>query len=691
MKLIGIRLISAEPIVRKTLKTNAWYPFGRYEEPKEFEAYTTPAFDSEIEDLYQIDPHLPKVSVQCIVGMNGSGKSSLLDILLRIITNFAFVTLKSSADNSGRDLKFAYGLTADLYFEVEGQVCCIHNGRNPKEMSITLGLQEGDMGWECHNGEELMQDSTLSRRLLEHFFYTISTNYSTYAFNENDYKRDLPKEVGKKSYAKVNGKWLGGIFHKNDGYQAPIVMTPYRRNFNIDVNRETKLANQRITTLSLMLFSQKEDGEWEWAPDHCKHSLGKLLIRDQVPCELVFEFQDGYYEELTNKTAKMLKLDAGDKNKTVENILRMVEYHWKKVSGNASEGLNENDRRTAFRYLAYKTIKIGLYSSAFKGIFDFNKTKRTFSKTSIIEMDVDGQYLQYNIPGIYSDAERLIKAILEKPSHITLKIRQCLNFILRAGADGIKYTAKRGVISIDDFLGDKRYDTYDDMFLALPPAFYKLDIWYRPRQTKEVGAVETKRQEGMPSQDQFSLGQMSSGQKQWLNCLSYVCYHIKNIESVNEADGRIPYHHINLIFDEAELYYHPEYQRTFVRRLLEALADCHIVREDNRKVIESINILIATHSPFILSDILTQNTLYLRNGKSERVDIQTFGANYYDLLRNSFFIEHIAVGDIASKRIGEWVEERKQSDNANRYLPFIGDRMVQNYFKHLDERRMKDV
>lgn len=272
-----------------------------------------------------------------------------------------------------------------------------------------------------------------------------------------------------------------------------------------------------------------------------------------------------------------------------------------------------------------------------------------------------------------------------------MKIRQCLNFILRAGADGIKYTAKRGVISIDDFLGDKRYDTYDDMFLALPPAFYKLDIWYRPRQTKEIGAVEIKRQEGMPSQDQFSLGQMSSGQKQWLNCLSYVCYHIKNIESVNEADGRIPYHHINLIFDEAELYYHPEYQQTFVRRLLEALADCHIVREGNRKVIESINILIATHSPFILSDILTQNTLYLRNGKSERVDIQTFGANYYDLLRNSFFIEHIAVGDIASKRISEWVEERKQSDNANCYLPFIGDRMVQNYFKHLDERRMKDV
>ncbi len=32
----------------------------------------------------------------------------------------------------------------------------------------------------------------------------------------------------------------------------------------------------------------------------------------------------------------------------------------------------------------------------------------------------------------------------------------------------------------------------------------------------------------------------------------------------------VGYHHINLIFDEAELYYHPEYQRQYIRKAIRA-------------------------------------------------------------------------------------------------------------------------
>ena len=82
---------------------------------------------------------------------------------------------------------------------------------------------------------------------------------------------------------------------------------------------------------------------------------------------------------------------------------------------------------------------------------------------------------------------------------------------------------------------------------------------------------------------------MSSGERQLLYSLSYIYYHIKNIAS-NKKEGKrvVGYHHINLIFDEAELYYHPEFQRVFVKRLLERLAMCHI----NRTNIRSINIMI---------------------------------------------------------------------------------------------------
>lgn len=113
MRLIGIKLISAEPVVRKSLKTNSWYPFG-YElvEPNMDDLQAVAPHLDEIDDIYKIDERLPKVSVQCIVGMNGSGKTSLLDILFRIINNFALVALKSDEENMGRDLQFAFGLTA---------------------------------------------------------------------------------------------------------------------------------------------------------------------------------------------------------------------------------------------------------------------------------------------------------------------------------------------------------------------------------------------------------------------------------------------------------------------------------------------------------------------------------------------------------------------------------------------------
>ena len=108
--------------------------------------------------------------------------------------------------------------------------------------------------------------------------------------------------------------------------------------------------------------------------------------------------------------------------------------------------------------------------------------------------------------------------------------------------------------------------------------------------------------------------------------------------------------HINLIFDEAELYYHPEYQRQYVKRLLERMAMCHI----NRTNIRSINIIIITHSPFILSDIPEPNILFLHRGNelAETEPSHTLGANVYDLLRNGFFLDY-AIGDLVQMKLQE--------------------------------------
>ena len=67
-----------------------------------------------------------------------------------------------------------------------------------------------------------------------------------------------------------------------------------------------------------------------------------------------------------------------------------------------------------------------------------------------------------------------------------------------------------------------------------------------------------------------------------------------------------------------------------------------------------INILFATHSPFILSDIPPNNVLKLDNGiPKEFESIQTFGANIHDLLANEFFLEESFMGSFAQKYIND--------------------------------------
>ena len=151
-----------------------------------------------------------------------------------------------------------------------------------------------------------------------------------------------------------------------------------------------------------------------------------------------------------------------------------------------------------------------------------------------------------------------------------------------------------------------------------------------------------------------------------LYSLSYIYYHIKNIASIKGENGKrvVGYHHIHLIFDEAELYYHPEFQRVFIKRLLERLALCHI----NRVNIRSINIMIVTHSPFILSDIPESNVLYL--GKEESSEVgNTFGANIYDLLRDSFFLTS-DIGELAHSKIDEMIKLYHQADSENKRKTF---------------------
>lgn len=101
-------------------------------------------------------------------------------------------------------------------------------------------------------------------------------------------------------------------------------------------------------------------------------------------------------------------------------------------------------------------------------------------------------------------------------------------------------------------------------------------------------------------------------------------------------------------------------QRQYIQKMVKSIELMKLRR------LKTIHICFITHSPFILSDIPESNVLFLDNGIPVRgafgsENLKTFGANIYDLLANSFFLNEGAVGAFALNKINRLFESLKNA------------------------------
>lgn len=654
MQLLGIDIYKKTPkAVRKVLESG-WFPFGDYRKPGKGRPVRIPADWKQTEAfrVYQREG-LPEITVNCVVGMNGAGKSTLLDILYISINNLAVRLLgKKAKMRTGRSLTYARGLYADIFFiceDIQYRISCRDN-----LTSLYVYDQESDE-FRIHS----IRNHADAKGVLSKLFYTISTNYSLYAFNQGEYspEEDEPANPEEASVDGINGEWLSGLFHKNDGYYTPIVITPYRESGNINVQKENGLASQRIMALALLQQAQHVS-----------------FIDRYEPTILQYEF-DKDYKSRTEKNYQQTILEQYE-GLDVRHVIRSLESAWEQVflSEHDDEKVLEeytDQYEMALFYMAYKTIKICLTYE------DYGKT---FGVTKLIkaskELDSFTEYVRKDVP---KKAKEVISKIFVESrdergdlNHIALKLIICKDYI-ESLYEKKPMWSNYGETPIGMIITGKRIKTYNDAVQLLPPAFYRCNMFF---QQKDERPMVPDSSWGITLKDKFSLAKMSSGERQMLYSLSYVLYHIKNIQSVREDENRVAYHNICLVFDEAELYYHPDYQRKFLGMLLESLSWCNI----NTEKIHSIQILIVTHSPFVLTDILLQNTLYLKEGKRVNVERETFGANYYEMLNKSFFFEERAIGDVSAKVIGEWIRKSNANEPISaEQLELVGDELIKNY------------
>ncbi|MGL5277341.1 AAA family ATPase [Myroides sp.] len=783
------------------------------------------------------------INVSAIVGENGSGKSSLLELFYAFIYNYSILngiikedTLRITINELDKEnfknlpksllsqMSRSIRCNLELYFLIDNNILCFSglqvvfylkdaNNKynlvrlllNPVFVEIIRECERDDLkllrkklkltsskrdNFLYH--DEVLPLSSPKKEYYKHIFlpYNIYRNYEEFlSYNP---KIEVVEQF-EKSYmyvysiilnysiyglnSEVMGSWLKSLFHKNDGYQTPIVINPYREEGNININTEYILAQSRLLLNHYVIKNEKlldnvKVKEIRFYLDCLKHqylenqynpiteqmdrrgkvftsilSLNNLYILDTVlglrksSCSWfivdVFVFLDnkelgeitynnGKFNYTTSSSSdlnefkkkygedriksvgrKLMSFDVlCSLNNYYEKVLPMLIlnmlYIFKKMYK-----ITEYDNYKMFKVLYTEPVQ-DVYTISTREVFaitlsriirseeniEFN-TIITQNNKDIIEhffekisnileehrrkvqekgIDVNPKNLLKIYDDIISDfrnsdfisnnvtlndylkgKDKIVELtynemlyvffskLEQDDSHVTFKLKQALNYYdnnFFFYVDEIEKIENSDVLSLS--LDSKYFDK-----LKQQSELNKGDIINNmPLAMVQPNISVTKIVDGKDKEYDFRA--LSSGEQQLIHSLLTVSYHIYNLKSISTG---IVYKEINLVCDEIELYFHPEYQRVFVKELIGTLSYFEEMK---------YNILLSTHSPFILSDIPSQNVLKLKEGKPEESvkgdEVNSFGANIHDLLADEFFLKNGFMGEFAKGKISSVVD-----------------------------------
>src|SRR5690606_15042422 len=157
------------------------------------------------------------------------------------------------------------------------------------------------------------------------------------------------------------------------------------------------------------------------------------------------------------------------------------------------------------------------------------------------------------------------------------------------------------------------------------------------------------------------------------------------------SDNRVNVHHMSpfidkpdivIMLDEAESHLHPQWQKEFIHIITKYLPD--IIGTSK------IQIILATNSPFLISDLPHYNVIFLeqdQEGMTKVMDTitSTFSANIHELLNQSFFLDS-TIGRLAENKINNIINllnseqnlSLKQTAEIKALIKLIDDSFIQD-------------
>lgn len=162
--------------------------------------------------------------------------------------------------------------------------------------------------------------------------------------------------------------------------------------------------------------------------------------------------------------------------------------------------------------------------------------------------------------------------------------------------------------------------------------------------------------------------------------------------------------HILLMIDEGELYMHPQWQRRFIKELID-FTTTYCCNQQQK----SLDIVLTTNSPFLISDLPHANIVFLQATEGGTMVVggleehrQTFAANIHTLLSDAFFLPDGLLGEFAKQKINRLIQEIYRDDIADikekesrirQQIDIIGEPVIRNKLISVleDKLRIQDT
>ena len=559
--------------------------------------------NNNVENFYSIDKTIGNIdSVNLLIGKNGSGKTSILEVLNS--------NLILDIENRNNDSIILYRSSRnDENFIIEG------NGNRfleIKELPIVDKLVKenyqdnknyiGKIGVIKFSFREKTMNATQREILFQRYAQSETIIYKWNIGLGNVSKEEIYNYLIKVNQEKNNNNFENAYFT----LLIPDLYEELKKSKSREINEKIKLDFSKIDSF-FKLYNNKNENNFNFDEIENFDNKNEDNLKD-----IIFNNYFNYIYlhiilEILNKNSK-------------------EKYELKKIKDELLELLND------------KSL--------------FQKCKILFKKYGkLIDMSFD-----WYIPQRYDIIER-IASFIENISEKEIDIQNPEGTIKK-----IRINCKKKNKKLVELL--KEYDSF-----LIPKSENSLDI-----SLKNIEDIIKIEEEGLSDGEKIKLQYFST-----LNGL--LRGELKNKE------------YITLLFDEIEIYLHPEWSRRFLYELIEELG-----RYEDKK----FKLIFATHSPFLIADVLAKDCIYLSKDEEGKIkseikeDVKTFGANIIDLFKNTMFLES-TFGKFATEKIKgvvDKIEKAKKYSDIKHEVDFIigeiGEKLISNKLKSMIESKFEN-